>query len=285
MDGTVHYLDELRKDYETNAKAQAGSIDSYNDKLSKANLLEKEFKGVPISRITKERIEQFIVKRRADNKSNTTINHDLKALRKYLDVAVSKSFCKQNAARLVTLLPEEKNRIPRCLYPLELERFVKALEQMTHLLDGEVHWVMQLLLLSGLRRSELVGLKPENIKLELRQIHVLGKGRKNRVVGIHDDILQELKARVAKGQIVPALHPGSITHAFKKIIRAGELSDDLTLHSLRHSYISYLLEGGTPIAQVRDRAGHSSLETTNRYTHAIPSEFSLENVIRSPFKS
>ena len=86
-----------------------------------------------------------------------------------------------------------------------------------------------------MRRSELVKLKPDNIKLELNQIHILGKGKKNRIVGIHADLVEELTARVKKGQIVPKLYPDSITSAFRKIIKAAGLSKDLTLHSLRHS--------------------------------------------------
>jgi site-specific recombinase XerD len=283
-DTTDHYLQELRQDYETKSKATAASPHSHRENLSKADLIEEEFKATPITSITRERIEQFMAKRRAAGKSDTTVNHDLKALRKYLDIAVSKGLVRENIARAITLLPEQKNRIPRCLYPDEIERFVTKLSTMAYLLDGEIQFIAKVLLLTGLRRSELLKLTPDNIKLQLRQIHVLGKGKKNRIVGIHDDLMEELTARVKKGKILPKFDPSSVSHAIKKVIRAAELSEQLTLHSLRHSYITYLLAGGTPIGQVRDLAGHSSLEVTNRYTHALPSDVVLENCIRSPFK-
>jgi site-specific recombinase XerD len=110
--------------------------------------------------------------------TNTTINQDLKVLRKYLDIAVNKGWLKENPARKVKLLPEPKGRIPRCLYPDEINKIFQYLPQFNHLLHGEFEFIFLCLIYTGLRRSELCNLKPENIKLHLRQIHVLGKGKK-----------------------------------------------------------------------------------------------------------
>jgi site-specific recombinase XerD len=274
-----HCLSELRIDFETQSKAQSPSMHAHMANLYKGDVLEEHFKDIPICKITPELIEAFRAKRKA-TVTNSTINQDLKALRKYLDAAVSKGWIRENPARKLKLLREAKSRIPRCLYPDELKAFFEAMPQYRHWIHGEFEFIMRCLIYTGLRRSELCSLKPENIKLHLRQIHLIGKGQKSRIVGIHKSLLSEFRSRINSGYIVnPVTNPESISRAFKKVIRALKLSEALTLHSLRHTYISYLLEKGVSAKHVKERAGHFSLAVTDRYTHAIPSDIIEEDAL------
>jgi len=274
-----HYLSELRIDYETQSKAQSPSMHSHMINLYKGDILEKHFKDVPISKITPETINAFRAERKR-TVTSTTINQDLKALRKYLDAAVSKSWIKENPARKLKLLREAKSRIPRCLYPDELKVFFEEMPKYRHWLYGEFEFIVRCLIYTGLRRSELCSLNPENIKFHLRQIHLMGKGQKHRIVGIHRSLVSEFKNRVKRGYIIdPRTRPESISRAFKKVIRALNLSEVLTLHSLRHTYISYMLEKGVPAKRVKEKAGHFSLAVTDRYTHAIPSDIIEEDAL------
>jgi site-specific recombinase XerD len=274
-----HYLSELRADFETKSKAESSDLHSHMANLAKANVLERYFDKMPLRQITTEALEQF----RADRKktvTNTTINHDLKILRKYLDIAISKGYIRANPARTLKLLSEPKARIPRCLYPDEIKKLFQALPKFGHLLYGEFEFIFLSLIHTGLRRSELCNLKPENVKLHLRQIHVMGKGKRTRVVGIHKSLLKAFKTRVERGYILPPnIHPTSITRALKKVFRQLDLHESLTLHSLRHTYISYLLEKGVPTKKVKELAGHFSLTVTDRYTHALPSNKVTEDVL------
>jgi site-specific recombinase XerD len=279
MDPIPHYLEDLRADFETQSKTRSSTAHCHMINLSRANLLESYFKTVPIQQITAETLEQFR-EHRKKTVCNTTINHDLKILRKYLDIAVSRGMIKENPARKLTLLGEPKNRIPRCLYPDELRLFFRGLQKFKHLLRGEILFIVKILMLTGLRRSELCNLKPENIKLGVRQIHLVGKGRKARIVGIHRALVEDLGKRIAKGYILdPAINESSITHAFKKVCRAVGMPESITLHSLRHTYVSYLLEKGVSPTKVRELAGHFSLSITDHYAHALPSKTVDEDVI------
>ena len=279
QDPTDHYLHELRADFETKSKAESSTTYCHGSNLSKANILDEAFKDTSLRNISPEHIEKF----RADRKeavTNTTINQDLKALRKYLDIAVNKGYIKENPARKVKLLREPKNRIPRCFYPDELKQFFKAIKNFKHFLHGDFSFIIRFLIYTGLRRSELCNLKPENIKLHLRQIHLLGKGQKARVVGINKSLIPELKKRIKNEYIIDhSIHPSSISRAFKVACRRINLPDALTLHSLRHTYISYLLQKGVPPKLVRELAGHFSLSITDRYTHALPSDKIIEDIL------
>lgn len=278
-DPTDHSLSELRNDFEVKSKAESSGAHSHVANLSKADILERYFENVTVRDITPETIETFRAERRK-TVSPTTVNHDLKILRKYLDIAVHKKWVIENQARKVKLLAEPKDRIPRCLYPDELRKFFSALEKHKNLLHGEIGFIVRFLIYTGLRRSELCSLKPGNVKLHLRQIHLIGKGKKARVVGIHHSLVKELEQRVNGGNVLNhTIDPSSISHAFKKLCREEGLSDDITLHSLRHTYISYMLESGVPSKKVRDRAGHFNLTVTDRYAHGLPSESVDEDVL------
>jgi site-specific recombinase XerD len=274
-----HFLSELRMDYETQSKAQSPSMHSHMANLYKGDVLEDHFKEIPVAKITPEIIETY----RADRKRTvtpSTINQDLKALRKYLDIAVSKKWIKENPARSLKLLREPKSRIPRCLYPDEIKLYFEGMKKYRHWLHGDFEFIIQILIYTGLRRSELCSLRPENIKLHLRQIHLMGKGQKHRIVGIHKSLMNDLQRRVKRGYILdPVTRPESISRAFKMVSRALGLSESLTLHSLRHTYISYLLEKGVPTKLVKERAGHFSLAITDRYTHAIPTDRIEEDIL------
>jgi site-specific recombinase XerD len=274
-----HYLSELREDFEIKSKTESSGDHSHKANMSKAAIIEEHFRGIPISQITEELIQKFRLHRK-NKVTNTTVNHDLKVLRKYFDIAIRKGYVKKNPAREVTLLKEPKNRIPRCFYPEEIKLLFSQLKNFEHLLNGEFGFIVRCLVYTGLRRSELCNLKPENIKLHLQQIHLIGKGKKARMVGIRDSLVEEFKIRIKHGYILhPSTKPSSITHAFKKVLKHLHLSEALTLHSLRHTYITYLLQAGIPPKRVKEHAGHFSLTVTDNYTHALPSNTVDENVL------
>lgn len=274
----AHTLEELRPDYEIQSKARSSSQHCHSCELYKGDILERHFRE-PLSEITPEAIERYLAGRRQTMKAST-VNGDLKALRKYLDIAVSKGWLRENPARKVKLLREPRSRIPRCLYPDEIQTYFEGMKAYAHWLHGEFEFIIKCLIYTGLRRGELCNLRPEDVKLDLRQIHLLGKGQKYRIVGIHEELIEDFDQRIKRGFILnKETRPESISRAFKRVARALGLSKDLTLHSLRHSYISYLLHGGIPASTVKERAGHFSLAITDRYTHAIPSDAAPEDVL------
>jgi site-specific recombinase XerD len=279
QDSTSHFLTDLRNDFETLNKTTTTNKDGQRTNLYRANQLEEYFKDIPIRGITPEVIEQWRATRQK-NVTNTTVNQDLKLLRKYLDIAVHKGLINENTARKTKLLPEPRNRIPRCFYPEELKTLFRGLKNFKHHMHGDAVFIVRCLIYTGLRRGELCNLKPENVKLHLRQIHLRGKGQKERVIGIHRSLLKDFRIRVKQSYIVdPTIDIRTISRMFKRVCRKLGLPEALTLHSLRHTYISYLLEKGIPTKRVKELAGHFSLAVTDRYTHALPSKKIDEDVL------
>jgi len=143
--------------------------------------------------------------------------------------------------------------------------------------------MLELLYAAGLRVSELVNLKLQDINLEAGFVRVFGKGSKERVVpiGLHAQTkigfyIQNCRKTALKNQLSPYLF---IARAAKPITRQGfwkllrryadqaQLHKKITPHSLRHSFATHLLEGGADLRAVQVMLGHVDISTTQIYTH------------------
>lgn len=143
--------------------------------------------------------------------------------------------------------------------------------------------MLELLYAAGLRVSELVGLRLQDIHLDAGFVRVMGKGSKERVVPIGQFArektlfyLDNARSRLLAGRASPFLFPAlagrPITRqGFWKLLRryaeAAGLAKRVTPHSLRHSFASHLLEGGADLRAVQVMLGHADIATTQIYTH------------------
>jgi len=143
--------------------------------------------------------------------------------------------------------------------------------------------MLELLYATGVRVSELIGLKMMNINLEQGFVRTIGKGSKERMIPMGEKAKRALQAYLLNGRLV-LIKKGNTSYVFLnsigrpmtrqgfwKIIKkygimAG-ISKDITPHRLRHSFASHLLEGGADLRSVQIMLGHSDISTTQIYTH------------------
>jgi site-specific recombinase XerD len=168
--------------------------------------------------------------------------------------------------------PQNDKRLPAVLSKTEIGVILKLEKNLKHRL------LLMLAYSSGLRVSEVVSLKKENIDLSRRVIYIrLGKGRKDRCTILSEKAalvlnqyytLCDIKIWLFPGQ--PKTHHLSIRSAqyiFDKAVRRAEITKRISIHSLRHTFATHLLENGTDIRYIQELLGHSSIRTTERYTH------------------
>ena len=154
--------------------------------------------------------------------------------------------------------------------------------------------ILELLFSTGLRVSELAGLKKDNVNLKRDEFTVTGKGRKSRVVFVSDDAKSWLKKYLeARKDMNPYLFVGhdkkkkddpldealttrSIQRIVHKYAKAAGITKPVTPHTLRHSFATDLLQNGADIRSVQTMLGHSSITTTQIYTHITDKE--LRNI-------
>jgi integrase/recombinase XerC len=134
----------------------------------------------------------------------------------------------------------------------------------------------------GLRISELVGLTLENINLDSRTVIVLGKGGKERLLPLGHHCVKALKAylNIRKAKIREpfteklflnyrgaGISVRGTRKVVDKYIKQGNFAGGVSPHSIRHSFATHLLEGGADLRSIQELLGHSSLSTTQKYTH------------------
>jgi len=150
--------------------------------------------------------------------------------------------------------------------------------------------ILELLYAAGLRVSELTGLNLTDVDEKDQVVRVLGKGRKERVVPygakaaeamrlywpIREKLLQENQANQKKPDVNAVflnyrgrrLTTRSVGRLVKKYVKLVNINWDLHPHSLRHAFATHLLADGADLRAIQELLGHSSLSTTQKYTHA-----------------
>ena len=203
-----------------------------------------------------------------------------------------------NAAKLFfriikeTKMEFEKIERPRRAHPLPNVLSRAEVRSLLNALTNQKHRTMlSLIYACGLRRSELLNLKPEHIDSGRHLIKIINsKGKKDRVIPITDKIILMLrdyykqyhpKMWLFEGQAggVPYSEV-SLQKVLKHAVRKAGIRRPVTLHWLRHSYATHLLESGVDLRYIQELLGHKSSKTTEIYTHVT--ERSLQK-IRSPF--
>jgi len=168
--------------------------------------------------------------------------------------------------------PRQERRLPTVLSREEVARFFGAVTNRKHRV------VLLIAYAAGLRVSELVALRLGDVDSERMVIHVRqGKGRKDRLVTLSPVLLEELRAYVRWVQPSEWLFPGqdptrhlharTVQKACQRASEAADLGKRVTVHTLRHSYATHLLEAGTDLRVVQTLLGHTCLRTTAMYTH------------------
>ncbi len=217
----------------------------------------------------------------AGSLSIRSIARNLSSLKVFYRFLMSDGKIQTNPARLISN-PKLPRRLPGVLSGEEVERLLAAPDaQATRGMRDRA--MLELLYASGLRVSELVGLRVAGINLEAGWVRTLGKGSKERMVPMGSKAQQSLKEYLAYSRpsllkkrsssylfVTSRAKPMS-RQAFWKIIkrctrRAG-ISKEISPHSLRHSFASHLLEHGADLRSVQIMLGHSDISTTQIYTH------------------
>jgi integrase/recombinase XerC len=165
--------------------------------------------------------------------------------------------------------PRRSRRLPEALKPEELDQLLEGLAA-----DGPLglrnHALVELVYSAGLRSQEAVDLDLSDVDFEQEAVHVRGKGGKERVVPLGEEAAH-LVARYLQ-EARPQLARGAENALFLSV--RGRRLDTSTLrrllphpHRLRHAFATHLLEGGADLRVIQELLGHSSLSTTQVYSH------------------
>lgn len=245
----------------------------------------KSIKDLDLQTVRKYRI---YLANRADQKGLTlkrvTQNYYVIALRSFLRFLIKNDHQTLEPSKID--LPKTESRSIKFLEREHVDRLVTAVN--TEKEEGiRDRAILELLFSTGLRVSELVSLNRDQINIERREFGVVGKGGRPRVVFISDraaewathylkkrkDTFKPLFIRYSGKVIVEnngekmRLTARSVERLVKKYVRHSRLPIDATVHTLRHSFATDLLNNGADIRSVQEMLGHKNIATTQIYTH------------------
>jgi len=181
--------------------------------------------------------------------------------------------------------PRREHKLPNVLSKEEVKAILEAPTNTKH------RAMLSLIYACGLRRSELLNLKPQDIDSKRHLLIIRNaKGHKDRVVPISDKLIEMLreyyKICKPKDWLFEGQSSGeqysetSLQKVLQQSLAKAKIKKPVTLHWLRHSYATHLLESGTDLRFIQELLGHKSSKTTEIYTHVT--EKSLQK-IKSPF--
>ncbi len=206
----------------------------------------------------------------------------LSSVRGLLKFACREGLIDENPAAAVRT-PKQPRKLPRHLRPGEVENLIEAAAG-AEPLELRDRAILELLYATGLRVGELVSLDWTDLDLEGRFLRVVGKGGKERMVPFGRLAAESLQAWLAAWDEVRAtgaeggepvflnyggtrLSARSVRRILDRYTREAALAAGVHPHTLRHTFATHLLEGGADLRSIQELLGHSSLSTTQKYTH------------------
>lgn len=215
--------------------------------------------------------------------SATTIRRKIQAIRAYYRYLMKTGKAKANPAATLPL-PKSGRRLPAIATHADIE---KSLEEAGTLCET---LAIKMLYGCGLRRAELIGINDDDINPYTRELRVLGKGNKHRIIPLPESLMRRIaewqEERDRTHPNLPSPKPlmatshGRMSEStlYKMIRRAltGSGAEQKSPHTLRHSFATQLLNSGADINSVKNLLGHASLGATQIYTHLALAELQKE---------
>jgi integrase/recombinase XerD len=226
-------------------------------------------------------LSQFIVKLRGQGLAARSVARSVHAVRGFYRYAVREGLIESDPMENLRA-PRAFRGLPKFLSAREVEALLAAPDTSTAL-GLRDRAILETLYASGLRVSELIALKPQDVDLELGLLRCLGKGLKERIVPVGSaarewvgryvaDARGALVRRSRAAQLFVNHHGGPLSRmGLWGIVRRHAVTSGvarkLTPHVLRHSFATHLLEHGADLRALQAMLGHADISTTQIYTH------------------
>ncbi len=236
-----------------------------------------------LKEIQRDEIVDFLAGLYRRGLDSRSVARHLVTLRNFFRFAVAEGLLREDPT-LNLESPKTRRRLPSFLSLEEVERLMAQPDAGT-LLGLRDKAMLELLYGTGLRASELLGLRTADLQLEVGCLRCIGKGDKDRLVPVGktalaavEQYLREARPRLLKGRSSPVLFVnrfgGKMSRVgFWKILsdygRRARIRVKLSPHKLRHSFATHLLERGADLRSVQLMLGHADISTTQIYTHVV----------------
>jgi len=252
---------------------------SYKEDLLKYEEYMKENGILDTYKINTTDIEKYLIYLNTNEYTITSIARKLTTIKNFHSYLFNKGYTKTNVAESIDR-PKIKKTLPKVLTLQEVDLLLDI--KCNTAFDYRNKAMLELLYATGLRISELLNLKLNDIDMENCVVRCLGKGNKERIVPIGEYVLfylskyLEYRPKLSKNKrseylflnnLGGKLSRFSFFKLIKKLLKEKNINVDVSPHTLRHSFATHMLEYGADLRSIQELLGHSDIATTKIYTH------------------
>jgi len=284
------YINKFKTHLVAEKSASENTVSGYLNDLHQFSLFLKETghgcdsKGmIDITKIDRLAIRSFLVHLHERELTGTTMSRKLSSLSSYFKFLCREGCLQSNIAKSIPA-PKKENYLPSFLSVDDIFRLMELPKPNT-LMGSRDRAILEMFYSTGMRISELATLQMKSMNLRGEKVRVLGKGKKERWLPLGDKAIAAFNIYLSKREaLIQKMKPdplpstiflntrgkGLTSRGIRKIV--GKYLDQLVAgrhspHSIRHSFATHLLEGGADLRTIQEMLGHSSLSTTQKYTH------------------
>lgn len=261
----------------------ANTVTSYKRDIEKYLTFLTEKKITQLDEVSRFEILDFLQTLRQSGAADNSIIRMVSSLRKFHQYLKRESIVSDDPMQLIDT-PKKAPTLPKAISPQAVEQLLEAPDTTTPL-GVRDRTILELMYATGLRISELVNLKLSDMHLTMGFIQTMGKGEKERIIPLGEIASQWLDhyldgARVyLQDQSVETseyvflnsrgkgLSRQGVWKKVKQLALEAGIDQNVTPHTLRHSFATHLLENGADLRMVQELLGHADISTTQIYTH------------------
>ena len=223
-------------------------------------------------------VRGFVAEQIKGGMSKTSVSRRLSCIRSFFKFLYKEGHIKSNPAKFVSN-PNVPKLLPRFLSVDEVFSLVEKPEGFGFIPVRDKA-ILELLYSSGLRVSELSGLNIEDLNIKESLVKIRGKGKKERIVPVGSKAIDALKSYMIERMLLKSkdkalflnrirtrLTDRGVRRIVVKYARELAMYGQISPHTMRHTFASHLLQGGADLRVIQELLGHSSLSTTQKYTH------------------
>ena len=258
------------------------TITSYQNDLSTFfDFLQIQFGETPLPDIKTTFIRSWLAELKQQGMESKSINRKISTLKSFFKYQLRQQTIAVSPMTAIISLKISK-RLPQFVHKKDIITLITHVEFPDNWEGKTHHLILQLFYNTGIRQAELVGLKEIDISKSNSTIKVLGKGNKERIIPVNDQLMNLMQEYMdAKKKLYEVydktfllvtlsgkkLYPRYVYNAVNKYLSLVTTIDKKSPHVLRHSFATHLMNNGADLNAVKELLGHSSLAATQIYTH------------------